>query len=414
MIIIRRYTPISAPFATALPLLLTLLAGGCGDAQGGAPRALVRDSAGVRIVESAGASWEEGEAWRIAAQPALEIGLAEGPPAYLLDQVRGARRLADGRVVIANSGSGELRFYGADGTHLRSVGGRGDGPGEYQDISWIDDFRGDSLLAYDARNRRVSVLSSDGTFGRAIASSRADLGSMPMVKAAFGDGTLLGRFLVPFVAGQVTTGMRRSNAVYASFSATDAALIDTVATIPDEERHILAEPQMMMVTSKLLPTRTYDAVAGDSLFLGHSGSFEIRVLGADGTLRQLIRRAGDPLAVSEAEVALLTEERLGQVDDENYRREMSRVLEMMPPPEARPAFSGLLVDDAGNLWVGETVLPGEPNHWSVFDPEGRMLGTLALPGDDFRPFHIGDDFILGVASDELDVQRVRMYEVEKG
>src|SRR5690606_20467602 len=116
-----RTTPTSAPLAAALGLLLVVLLAACGDAQGGAPRALVRDSAGVRIVESMGASWEEGDAWRIAAQPALEIGMAEGPPDYLLDQVRGARRLADGRVVIANSGSGELRYYGADGTHLRSV-----------------------------------------------------------------------------------------------------------------------------------------------------------------------------------------------------------------------------------------------------------------------------------------------------
>src|SRR5690606_18878640 len=112
-----------------------------------------------------------------------------------------------------------------------------DGPGEFQDISWIDDFRGDSLLAYDARNRRVSVLSAEGIFGRAITSSGVDAGSLPMVKAAFRDGTLLGRFLVALTAGEVTTGMRRADAVYASFSASDGALLDSLASLPDEERH---------------------------------------------------------------------------------------------------------------------------------------------------------------------------------
>ncbi len=96
--------------AGVLPLLLTLLLAACGDARGGASLATVRDSAGIRIVESSGGTWEEGEAWRVAAQPALEIGMAEGPPAYLLDQVHGARRLSNGEMVIANGGSGELRL----------------------------------------------------------------------------------------------------------------------------------------------------------------------------------------------------------------------------------------------------------------------------------------------------------------
>src|SRR5690606_30061138 len=179
--------------AGALPLLLMFLVAACGDARGGAPRAMVRDSAGILIVENSAGAWGEGAEWRIAAEPVLEIGMAEGPPAYLLDQVRGARRLANGELVIANGGSGELRFYAADGTHLRSSGRRGDGPGEFQDISSVDDFRGDSLAVYDARAQRLSVLSSEGKFGRAITFSRLDVGSLPMVKAAFDDGTLLGR-----------------------------------------------------------------------------------------------------------------------------------------------------------------------------------------------------------------------------
>ena len=54
---------------------------------------------------------------------------------------------------------------------------------------------------------------------------------------------------------------------------------------------------------------------------------------------------------------------------------------------------------------------GSPS-WSVFDPEGRLLGTVVTP-EDFAPKHIGDDFVLGVWKDEVDVERVRLYPLEK-
>jgi hypothetical protein len=41
-----------------------------------------------------------------------------------------------------------------------------------------------------------------------------------------------------------------------------------------------------------------------------------------------------------------------------------------------------------------------------------MLGSVALP-DRFRPTQIGSDFVLGVWSDDLDVQHVRMYRLDK-
>jgi hypothetical protein len=77
-----------------------------------------------------------------------------------------------------------------------------------------------------------------------------------------------------------------------------------------------------------------------------------------------------------------------------------------------PFYQAALADAEGNLWV-QDFSPGEPPAgWSVFDPEGRFLGAVAMP-DRFRPQQIGDDFILGVARDELDVERVQLYALEK-
>src|SRR5690606_37146833 len=92
----------------------------------------VRDSPGIRIADS----------------PALQIGLADGAPEYLLSGVVSALRRADGTIVLVNNGSQEMRFYDGEGRHLRSVGGRGGGPGECQQIFWVGEIHGDSLLVY--------------------------------------------------------------------------------------------------------------------------------------------------------------------------------------------------------------------------------------------------------------------------
>ncbi|HEY8376351.1 MAG: hypothetical protein FWJ74_00865 [Gemmatimonadota bacterium] len=48
----------------------------------------------------------------------------------------------------------------------------------------------------------------------------------------------------------------------------------------------------------------------------------------------------------------------------------------------------------------------------MFDGNGRWLGVVALPPR-FTPFQIGADFVLGREVDELDVQYVTLYRLEK-
>jgi hypothetical protein len=87
-----------------------------------------RDSAGVTIVENTRPTWQAGDSWLVPETARVTIGVIGGDPAYELFRPRAAFRLSDGRIVIANSGTQELRYYDASGRHVMSVGGRGGGP----------------------------------------------------------------------------------------------------------------------------------------------------------------------------------------------------------------------------------------------------------------------------------------------
>jgi hypothetical protein len=62
----------------------------------------------------------------------------------------------------------------------------------------------------------------------------------------------------------------------------------------------------------------------------------------------------------------------------------------------------------------ERDIEDQPAPYYVFSPTGAWLGELTLPPHRVACHQIGNDFVLGVWVDELDVQYVRMYALEKG
>jgi hypothetical protein len=89
----------------------------------------VTDSAGVRVTVSA-------DAYRTFAtvnpEPLLSLGGADaaGPSEFF--RIAGVHMDPHGNLWVADGGSAELRLFRPDGTHWKTRGGRGDGPGEFR------------------------------------------------------------------------------------------------------------------------------------------------------------------------------------------------------------------------------------------------------------------------------------------
>ena len=74
----------------------------------------------------------------------------------MMTRLFSTRSLADGRIVVSNAGSHELRVFDAQGRHLHSFGRQGEGPGEFAPFT--------SMLLWPAPQNKFVV--RDGT-GRA-------------------------------------------------------------------------------------------------------------------------------------------------------------------------------------------------------------------------------------------------------
>lgn len=159
-----------------LPIAALLALAACTDPSPSA-KSMVRDSAGTRIVENPDSAWQDEGRWTVRAAPALAIGVEDGEAAYRFDGIAGAVRLGDGRIVVADGGTRQVRIFDAAGRHLTTSGREGAGPGEYGALNGLALGPGDTLLAVDGMQNRVTLLDAGGRRVRVVTMPNAPGGA---------------------------------------------------------------------------------------------------------------------------------------------------------------------------------------------------------------------------------------------
>ena len=389
-------------------LLLPIVAG-CAD-QVPPSTALVRDSAGIRIVENTTPQWQEGETWRLSPEPVVDIGGGDIEGDQLF-RVVGALRLRDDRIVVANGGTNEIRFYGPGGAFLSASGGEGEGPGEFRRLSAVRRLRGDSLFAQDGRLFRSSVFDGQGRFIRTV-QPQASRGRSN-IDIVFDDGMMLGSSFVRLNVADVELGLFRIALTFYRFDGA-GDLVDTLGVYPGFELYMVPSQGGVPSTYPHPMSRaTYFQFLPDGYYVADNDTYEIQKYAPDGKLQQIVRRFTAPVPVEPQLMEPLRTRALAAVTDDDRRRRIEQFYRDIPVPETFPAYGGIALSVEGYLWVREYDLPGaEANDWSVFDAEGTLRGTLGLPPR-FQPLDIGPDYVLGLWRDADDVEHVRMYELVK-
>ncbi len=375
---------------------------------------VVIDSAGVAIVESEEPLWAPADVWTIGAEPILDLGTADGPAEYRFDQIEGILRRGDQSLVVADGGSSEIRFYGASGQFIRAVGGPGSGPGEFQRISGLGTGSGDSLWVYDFGARRFTILTAEGDAVRTtrVPDALANVGAIGRLPEG------------PFVLQEYWSshsddestreGLVRETAAIATMPASGGSY-DTLGLFPGREVLIWSENGRAVMSTPLFARSTSAAMLGGEVLVGDQTAFEIRRYTSSGRLVRIFRRMDVSLRLTEDEVERAIEAELATRPESELPMWRSHFAGMVEP-ETRPAYSRLLGDREGNIWVASHE-PERREHlevrvWSVFDREGAWLGIVEMP-ERFLVFAIGSDWVIGRWRDELDVEHVRLYELHK-
>jgi hypothetical protein len=320
-------------------------------------------------------------------------------------------RLPSGEVVVALMGQAELRVFGPDGQHLRTMGRTGRGPGEFP-VLWQAFRVGDELHGLDNAGI-VQVFGFDGKSRRTIPRISVE-GQRLQRLGTFGDGSTLGTYY-PDPLANVPSGRT-------------AYMAQVVRVKGDSQvRHARLPAGVLSRRGEETPMalafgpRLHGAVFDSHYCLGYSERFEIRChdLNNGRVIAEIKRPGAAPVRITDKD----RQRYFAGMDNANpdpraaeFRKQIRVITQFA---DTRPAFGRLVPSQAGELWVSEfdpsdaiagtlNPSPDEPLTWSVYSREGRWLANVRTP-ERFRLMDAGRDWIAGIERDADEVEQVVVY-----
>lgn len=394
-------------------ILLSAVYAACGDrsadTDAGAPTFTVRDSLGIAITTSTARQWPDGGGWTLAETPSVTIGSSsDGPDA--LFSVGPIVPLSEGRFALAHRSRHQVLWFDSTGTRLSAAGREGDGPGEFRTISRMFRLPGDTLVVTDGSLARLSIFDAEGQLVRTSSFDFTSGLAQPVVLLS--DRTLLARPGFSFNSS-TPAGIQRDTAALSRFDL-DGKLVGEVPAIPMGENWVFNMGGSTAAGPHPFGKRTLIAPSAGGFWIVTGDRPEAELRGPDGALRRIVRWA-DRSAPLTQDVAGRFETFVRRDVDPQDEPAIEAYLEDMDYPATLPSASELMTDSDGYLWVepfdadiGDETSPP----WVVLAPDGHLLGVIGFPGRlEIRA--ITTDRVYGVWTDELDIEWVRVYRLER-
>lgn len=385
---------------------LAILAGfGCEASP--APASTSRDSLGVRIVESFAPAWSADSAWWIEEAPLVDLSESGTGEERFFDRVRDVLRAADGRLIVGDGASSEVRMYDASGRFVRTLSGEGDGPGEFHYLAALVLLRSGRLVAQDlTMGGRGAEFDLDSGL---VSSFRRPRMINPLRQPVPSDFLWGIDHMSAFLVAMNSLGLQRPLATIVRLS-DDRVSSQTVATVPGDEVFIATDAD----ARPLMERKLHAVATGDGeLVIGTADRLEYSKLdGATGDLRMIARIPGVSVAVSREELDRERRVRLGP----DPRPHIREIFELLPEPAEKPAYQQVLVDVEGNVWAGEYLglaRRHDPQKWYVWDSSGVWLGIVQTPAR-FELMRVGADEVFGVRRDFNEVESPQVLRLHKG
>jgi len=278
----------------------------------------------------------------------LSLGGPDAQGDSALDQIRQFLVDAAGTIYVLELRAAHVKVFDASGKYLRTIGRKGQGPGELELPMTLSLNERTDELAVQQQSRGISFFKTDGAFLRQLSlkgmlAGRARLDSRGQI------------YVLEIIVGEAKSSYATKKL------APDGSVLATISDTPTS-----AGPGN--TTRPFIPVAFYTIDRDDRFIYGFPQTYEIQVYGPTETrVLRKITRAYDPVAVTEEDKA---EWKKGLPP--GYTRELEF-------PRHYPAYSRFFLSDLGHLFVQtyEKADGGRLIH-DVFDAEGRFIGRLPL------------------------------------
>ncbi|MHB1194844.1 MAG: hypothetical protein ACYC6F_17595 [Longimicrobiales bacterium] len=358
--------------------------------------------------EDARGGLSDGAPIGIEATARLCVGVMTGDPEQEFDQVVTPFLLPDGRLAVPLAGFGEIRIFDPKGRYLSTVGGAGEGPGEFTSLqaAWA---RGDTIEAFDDRLLRITRFLPSGE--TEVIPIEPILSAQAAVPGSPSYGWVL--------MGVADAGMGRRDQVALHRFRMDGSYLGEIGRFEGMARYrtpVFSGPDP-------LSPKTVFVVSGDRIYAGETLTPLMQVIGSDGTVEREVGWVpisdGSPSAAYQSVV----EAAVAQAAPDAAQQTRLR-LESFPKTDRVSVFWGALVDTNDFLWIrpfdplqhclelGGYNSIGVGGTWQILAPDGSPVPTVTVPSQ-LEPALITSHEMIGVRKDEMGVESVCVHRVDR-
>lgn len=367
-----------------------------------------REAVGTRTVD------DPGSAPVRTVTEARSVGTAVDEPAEQLGLVSDVDRDTAGTLYVADAHAKKVLVFSGTGSRLRSIGQKGEGPGEFDGLLSLVLTDAGRLRVFDAGLWRETVFDRSGTVIDTHGLPQPpQFGQMPRVDYDRG-GTLYNTGYRRFASTLKEALGRGSEVVRGSvtvdrWSVTDRAW-ETLVTVPSIEVYFTGGG---LRDAPFAEQPLWSAVPSGGVWYADSGEYHLLRLSAAGDTLCRVRVAVSPPAVSDdARDAYLGGADLEDVEEGRLRRIRERRREM-PIPDRRPVLADLVASRGGGVWVRPAPRRwgSEPDsvRWHVYSSTGTLEARVRLPGD-FTPARVSRNVVVGVQRGAVGLNQVVVLE----
>jgi hypothetical protein len=345
----------------------------------------------------------------------LAIGEMDGEEPYVFGSIAALDVDARGRTYVIDRQASEVRVFSEAGEHELTMGGPGEGPGEFRGPDHIR-LTGDGRVLIRDGRWRFSIFSTEGAY----------LESWPILS---GFGSNLPFFLTKD-GSVVNRSVRDGLVVYGPDGVAKDTLPYPTEGFDPNYLEVRNEHTRALYPRPFSPSASWTMTWDGRMLFGITSNYSIDRREADGSVFR-IERAVEPVPVDPEEGASARERVTNTIRSANdpdwswYGPDV---------PSEKPPWTSLLAGNDGTIWVfrstvatevenpyydPETPDGGPPTLWQspqvadVFDGEGRYLGPVKLPQDlgRYPPPLVSAEEVWAPAIHELGHPQVVRYRV---
>lgn len=354
--------------------------------------------------------------------PELRIGgEAATAPEYEFTTVRGIAIGPNGAMYVTQGQEQEIRVYDAQGKHVRTIGRKGGGPGEFTGLGSIG-FVGDTLYTTDFQLRRITLFRADGSLITTIVSEASEPSRFdsvvfrPSPQVLLSDGSALGG--ASYASHLVASGQIKAAPVYRLTRAARVQAIIAWVPVGSGQASLMSGTSAMFFTQPFsdAPLSVFAATAGRLYVVARaaqagSRSFRVTAIRTNGDTLWSRSYPYRPVPLGSARADSVRSTLASRYSGGRAGFTPDQISKAIFIPDHQVTITRAFATHDGSLWLRREQF-SDPLSWTVIAPNGNIAATLVLPPN-VRPMTVIGDNVWGVELDDDDVPQLVRYRIRK-